>query len=180
MTQQSSSPDDTLLIGKIVAAFGIRGQVKMKSYTDHVDHLQRRIKTLYVGPKLQPYTLKAMLEHSPGLLILSLDGVTTREAAEDLRGSDVSILEREAAPLDEGEYFLHQLYGVAVVTEQGREIGKVREVLETGANDVLIVGRPGKPDGLIPMIHDVVQELDIPNGRLVVRLMHGLLEDEDA
>jgi 16S rRNA processing protein RimM len=67
-----------------------------------------------------------------------------------------------------------------VVTEQGREIGKVREVLETGANDVLIVGRPGKPDGLIPMIHDVVQELDIPNGRLVVRLMHGLLEDEDA
>jgi 16S rRNA processing protein RimM len=169
-----------MLIGKLVAAFGVRGQLKMKSYTNHVEHLRRRIRTLYVGPKLQPFTLTSLFEHKPGLLIVSLAGVDTREAADDLRGSDVSILEGEAAPLDEGEYFIHQLYGLAVVTEAGREIGKVREVLETGANDVLIVRRPGKADGLIPMIHDVVQDLDIAGGRVVVRLIGGLLDDEEA
>jgi len=167
-----------MLIGRIVSSFGIRGQVKMKSLTDNVEHLRRRIRTLYLGPKLQPYALKGLLEHKPGLLILTLDGVTTREAADDLRGSEVSILEREAAPLAEGEYFIHQLYGLEVVTEQGQPIGKVREVLETGANEVLVVSRPGKRDALIPMIHDVVQDLDIAGGRAVVRLIAGLIDDE--
>jgi 16S rRNA processing protein RimM len=180
MTEKSPSPDDTILIGRIVASFGVRGQVKMKAITANVDHLERRIRTLYIGPKLQPYTLKGLFEHKPGLLILSLDGVTTREQADDLRGSDVSILEREAAPLEEGEYFIHQLYGLEVVGEQGEPIGKVREVLETGANDVLVVSRPGKPDGLIPMIHDVVQDLDFANGRVIVRLIPGLLDGESA
>jgi 16S rRNA processing protein RimM len=180
MTEQSPSPDDTILIGQIVSSFGVRGQVKMKALTANIDHLRRRIRTLYVGPKLQPYTLKALFEHKPGLLILTLDGVTTREQADDLRGSEVSILEREAAPLEEGEYFIHQLYGLEVVNEQGEPIGKVREVLETGANDVLIVSRPGKPDALIPMIHDVVQELDIARGRVVIRPMPGLLDSGES
>jgi 16S rRNA processing protein RimM len=168
------------MVGQIVASFGVRGQVKMKSYTDNIDHLQRRIRTLYLGPKRQAYQLKAVHEHKPGLLILTLDGVTTREQADDLRGSEAFILEREAAPLQEGEYFIHQLYGLDVVTEQGQPLGKVREVLETGANEVLIVSRPGKPDGLIPMIHDVVQELDIAGGRVVVRLIEGLLDGESS
>jgi len=168
------------LIGEIVAAFGIRGQVKMKSYTDHVDHLRRRIRTVYVGPALQQHALKKVIEHKPGLLILTLDGVATREQAEALRGSEVSILERDAAPLEEGEYFIHQLYGLSVVTEDGVEIGKVREVLETGASEVLVVARPDQPDGLIPMIHDVVQQLDIAGGRVVVRLLEGLLETRET
>ena len=176
MTQQSPSPDDTILIGEVVAPFGIRGQIKVKSYTDHVEHLRRRIRVVYLGPKRQEYVLKGVIEHKPGLLVLSLGGVTTREEAEGLRGQEVSILDRDAAPLEEGEYFIHQLYGLSVVTEEGAEIGKVREVLETGANEVLIVTRPNQPDGLIPMIRDVVQELDIANGRVVVRLLEGLLD----
>ena len=179
MTEQTPTPDNTILVGQIVAAFGVRGQVKMKAITDQVDHLRRRIGTLYLGPKLQAYQLKRLLEHKPGLLVLTLGGVTTREQAEDLRGQEVAILESQAAPLAEGEYFIHQLYGLEVVTEQGQPIGKVREVLETGANEVLVVSRPGKRDALIPMIHDVVQDLDIAGGRAVVRLIAGLIDDED-
>ena len=176
MTEQTPTPDNTILIGQIVAAFGVRGQVKMKAITDQVDHLRRRVRTLYVGPKLQEYTLKSLIEHKPGLLILTLANVTTREQAEDLRGQDVAILESQAAPLEEGEYFIHQLYGLTVVSDQGEEIGKVRDVLETGANDVLVVARPGKSDGLIPMIHDVVQELDVAGGRVIVHVLEGLLD----
>jgi 16S rRNA processing protein RimM len=175
MTQQSPSPGETLLIGQIVAPFGVRGQVKMRSYTAHVDHLRRRIGVVYIGEDRREYALKGLIEHKPGLLILSLGGVTTHEGAEELRGQDVAIREHDAAPLEEGEYFIHQLYGLAVVAEDGAEIGRVREVLETGANEVLVVARPDQPDALIPMIHDVVQNLDIVGGRVVVRLIEGLL-----
>jgi 16S rRNA processing protein RimM len=180
MTQASPTEEDFLLIGEVVAPFGIRGQVKVKSYTDHIDHLRRRIHAVYLGPKHVSYPLKAVIEHKPGLLIVSLGGVTTRENAEALRGSEVAILEHEAAPLEDGEYFIHQLYGLKVVTEDGAEIGTVREVLETGASEVLVVTRLGQPDGLIPMIRDVVQELDIAGGRVVVRLLEGLLETREA
>jgi len=176
MTEPSPTSDNTILIGQIVTAFGVRGQVKMKAMTAQIDHLRRRIRTLYLGPKLQEYALKGLIEHKPGLLILTLANVTTREQAEELRGQDVAILESQAAPLEEGEYFIHQLYGLMVVTNQGEEIGKVREVLETGANEVLVVTRPGKPDGLIPMIHDVVQELDPASGRIVIHPIAGLLD----
>lgn len=168
------------MIGEVVAPFGVRGQVKVKSYTDNVEHLSRRIRTVYLGPKRQSYSLKGVFEHKPGLLIMTLGGVTKREQAEDLRRSEIAILEREAAPLDEGEYFIHQLYGLTVFTEDGVEIGKVREVLETGASEVLVVTRAGQPDGLIPMIRDVVQELDIAGGRIVIRLLEGLLETRET
>jgi 16S rRNA processing protein RimM len=175
MTQLSPSPDETLLIGQIVAAFGVRGQVKMRSYTTHVEHLRRHIRTIYLGAERRAYTLSDLFEHKPGLLILTLAGVATRNDAEDLRGQEVAIRESEAAPLEEGEYFIHQLYGLKVVAEDGTEIGRIKEVIETGANDVLIVTRPDQPEALIPMIHDVVQNLDISGGRVVVRLLDGLL-----
>jgi len=176
MAQQPLSPDDTLLIGEIVAPFGVRGQVKVRSYTDRVEHLQRHISSVFVGPDRREYTLRGVLEHKPGLLVLSLESVTTREDAENLRGQEVAIREREAAPLDEDEYFIHQLYDLKVVAEDGTEIGQVREVIETGANEVLVVARPGQSDALIPMIRDVVQDLDIAGGRVVVRPLEGLLE----
>src|SRR5688572_8434331 len=175
MTQQSPPTEETLLIGQVVASFGTHGQVKVRAYTAHVEHLRRRIKTVYLGPARQPYALQSVIEHKPGLLLLALGGVSTRDAAEDLRGQEVAIRESEAAPLESGEYFIHQLYGLTVVAEDGPTIGRVREVIETGANEVLVVARPDQPDALIPMIHDVVQDLDIPGGRVVVRLIEGLL-----
>ncbi|HEX5688787.1 MAG TPA: ribosome maturation factor RimM [Roseiflexaceae bacterium] len=175
MTNSLPSSDETLLIGQIVAPFGVRGQLKMRSYTAHVDHLRRRISTVYLGDKRRAYKLSSLFEHKPGLLILTLGGVDTREGAEDLRGQEVAIRESEAAPLEDGEYFIHQLYGLTVVDEAGAEIGRVKEVIETGANDVLIVTRPDQPEALIPMIHDVVQHLDIAGGRVVIRLLDGLL-----
>lgn len=175
MTQQPPAPDETLLIGAVVAPFGVRGQVKVRAYTAQIEHLRRRIRLVYVGPQRREYPLLKVIEHKPGLLVLSLGGVTSREAAEELRGQEIAIRESDAAPLEAGEYFIHQLYGLTVVTEDGATIGRVREVLETGANEVLVVARPAQPDALIPMIHDVIQHLDIPGGRVVVRLIEGLL-----
>jgi len=175
MTTSSQVPNELLLIGEIVAPFGVRGQVKVRSYTDRVEHLQRRIRFVYLSPEWQQVPLKNVVGHKPGLLIMTLSGVTKREQAEELRGTEVAIREQEAAPLEEDEYFLHQLYGLTVVNEAGETLGRVREVMETGANDVLVVQREGQSDALIPMIRDVVQELDVANSRIVIRPLEGLL-----
>jgi 16S rRNA processing protein RimM len=173
------------LIGRITAAFGLRGQVKMRALTDRPDHIEQHARQVYLGevptlaaprriPRYTPYALHTMSDHKPGILILTLEGVHTREQAEALRGAEVFIHQQDAAPLDEGEYYLHQLPGLRVETEAGEELGHVREVLETGANEVLVVARPGQKDMLLPVIRDVVQELDIAQGRVVVRLLEGL------
>ena len=176
MTEQSS-PDDYMLVGQIVGAFGIRGQIKLRSLTDNVDHLRRQIKALYIGPKRQEFKLKEAFEHKPGMLILTLEGVSSRIAAEELRGSEVTILEHQAAPLAVDEYFIHQLFGLEVRTEDGAVMGTVREVLQTGANDVLVVAREGKPEALLPIIHDVILSFNFAEKYVVVRPLEGLLSD---
>lgn len=175
MTETTPQSNEYVLVGEIVAAFGIRGQLKVRSLTDRVDHLRLKIKQIYVGPKHQVYQVKETFEHKPGLLIMTLDGVKSRTDAENLRGSEVAILEGQTAPLETDEYFLHDLYDMEVMLESGEPFGKVREVLQTGANDVLVVARPDQPDALLPVIHDVIVSMDTAQKRMVVRLIDGLL-----
>jgi 16S rRNA processing protein RimM len=167
--------DDLLLIGMIAAPFGVKGELKMKSLTDRPEQLGRRIRTIFVGKARTPRTIVKAYEHKPGLIVLSLQGVSDRDAAEELRGEEIYIKEADAAPLAEDEYFVHQLYGLRVLSDAGDEIGTVREVMTTGASDVLVVARKGQPDALIPVVRDFVAELDIPGGRVVIRPIEGLL-----
>lgn len=167
--------DDLLLIGYIAGPFGVRGQVKVKALTDRPDHIARHVRTLIIGKDRAEFTLKRLAEHKPGLLIADLQGVASREAADELRGAEIYIRAAEAAPLDADEFFLHDLPGLVVLTEDGQEIGKVREVLETGAGEILVITRPGQPDALVPMVRDFIVELDIPDGKVVIRPIEGLL-----
>jgi 16S rRNA processing protein RimM len=168
--------EELLLAGYIVGAFGIKGQLKLRLISDRPDHLERRVKTLYIGKQRQLYQLKSAFQHKSNLLIITLDGVSTRDDAEALRGSEVSIREQDAAPLAADEYFHHQLHNLQVVTENGESIGTVRDIVETGASDMLVIRRPGKTDALIPMVRDFIVELDIPAGRIVIRPIEGLLD----
>lgn len=167
--------EELLLIGQIGAPFGVRGQVKVKSFTDRPDHIARHVRTLLIGAERAAYTLRRLSVHKPGLLIAELQGVTTREAADELRGAEVYIRAAEAAPLAADEYFLHDLVGLEVQTAEGELIGKVREVLETGAGEVLVIARQGQSDALVPMVNDFIAELDIAGGKVVIRPIEGLL-----
>jgi 16S rRNA processing protein RimM len=171
-------PDELLLIGYVVAAFGMRGQFKLRAITDRPDYLQKRIRTIYIGTqyKYTPYQLHNVFQHKPQLLVMTVQGITKREHAEDLRGAEVFILETDAAPLGTDEYYIHQLYNLRVETTEGAILGYVQEVIATGSNEVLVVRRPDQPDALIPMIHDVVQTLDVVGQRIIIRLLPGLVE----
>ncbi|HMQ31951.1 MAG TPA: ribosome maturation factor RimM [Chloroflexaceae bacterium] len=173
----SSDSDDLLLIGQIAGPFGVKGQLKLKAFTDRPDHIARKVRTLYLqlGPERAEHTLTRLHEHKPGLLLLSLKGVATRDAADELRGAEVYIRASDAAPLAEDEYYLHELVGLEAVTADGQPLGKVREVLETGAGEVLVIARPGQPDALVPMVRDFIARLDIPGGQVVISPIEGLL-----
>ncbi|WP_129627735.1 ribosome maturation factor RimM [Candidatus Oscillochloris fontis] len=169
------SPDDLLLIGAIAGPFGIKGQIKLKSFTDNPDYLRRHLRTIFVGKKLVPYNLTKLHEHKPGVLILTLSEVETREAVDELRGSEVFIRQSDAAPLAKDEYYLHDLIGLQVSTDDGHAIGTVREIIQTGVHEVLIVTRSGQPDALIPLVREFVVNLDLADRQVVIRPIEGLL-----
>jgi len=111
-------------------------------------------------------------------LLLKLGGCDDRNGADELRGMLVQIPLKEAAPLEEGEYYHFQLIGVRVETESGEWLGQVVEVLETGANDVYVVRGPWG-EVLLPAVNDVILELDLELRRMVVHLLPGMLAEDE-
>lgn len=162
-----------LLIGQISKPHGVRGEVHVVPYTD-VPERFTWLKEVYVGrdePRRVPVVQVRV--HNERIL-LRLAGYEDRDAAETLRGAWLQVPEAEAIPLEEGEYFLFQLEGLEVVTDTGERLGKLVEVLETGANNVFrIMGESGEV--LLPDIDEVILEIDFDNGRMLVHLLPGLL-----
>jgi 16S rRNA processing protein RimM len=113
------------------------------------------------------------------MMLLQLEGVADRDAAERLRGALVQIAIQDALPLDEGEYYEYQVVGIEVETEAGEPLGEIVEVLNLPeANDVFVVaGERGEV--LLPVTQEVVVDLDLEARRLVVHLLPGLLDDEE-
>ncbi|MFU1850434.1 ribosome maturation factor RimM, partial [Enterococcus faecium] len=79
----------------------------------------------------------------------------------------------------ENEYYYHEIIGLTVIDEQARELGKIKEILSPGANDVWVVQRKGKKDALIPYIESVVKQIDLDKGEVHIEIPEGLLDDED-
>jgi 16S rRNA processing protein RimM len=107
--------------------------------------------------------------------LLKITGVDSREAAQELVGSTLYIPDSEAVELPAGMYFWHQIIGLTVKSTDGVDLGRVTQILETGANDVYVVeGSQGEV--LIPATQEVVHSIDVPAGVITIELMEGLLE----
>ena len=169
--------DDLLLVGLVAAPFGVRGLLKVKAFTDRPDHIARHARTIYlkIEDQLDPYLLAQLYEHKPGILIMALRGVQDRDQADALRGAELYVQSSDAAPLEEGEYFLHQLVGLNVTTVAGEQVGTVREVLSSGAGETLLITRPGQSDAMVPMVRAFIAHLDLEARQVVIRPIEGLL-----
>ena len=159
-----------LFVGRITSPFGIRGEVRAMLDTEFPERLVGR--PVYLGPEHRRIEVEQVrLHRREGLLKIA--GVDTPEAADALRGQDLFVATADAAPLPEGRYYHHQIIGLQVVTVDGRPFGEVRDVLSRPANDVYVVEHEGR-EALIPAIADVVKQIDIENGRMVIELIDGL------
>jgi len=172
-------PDGHMAVGRMIGAHGLTGEVRVELHTDFPERFAPG-STILLGEELRPYAIEGTREHR-GMILLVLAGVTDRTMAEDLRGEWLFIPETAAMPLAEGEYWVHDIIGLAVTDESGLPIGRVTDVLQTGANDVYIIApqetiNRGK-ELLIPATAEVVQQVDIAGGTMTIRLIPGLLEE---
>jgi 16S rRNA processing protein RimM len=172
-SEGSTSEPEFLVVGQIVRPHGVRGEVGMKIITAYPDRLSQ-IETIYLGPEHHPYLVTKMRRHSEGMLV-QLDGVSGRDAAEALRGLFVHIHIDDAVPLEEGEYYLFQIEGIRVMTDAGQELGRLTDLIETGANDVYVITTPASQEILLPAIPEVIQQVDIAAGIMTVHLLEGLV-----
>lgn len=174
-------PDGYLVIGQITSAHGLRGELSIELHTDFPERFQSGI-TVYMGDKLQPTQIVHARPHKSSML-LRLDGIETRDDAERMRGIWLYIPEDEASELEEGSYWIHDIVGLQVVSDDGIELGEISDVMPTGANDVYIIQpAPGinrDRELLLPAVAEVIRNVDLENGIMTVTLLPGLLEKDD-
>ena len=166
------SAADWIAVGRIVGAFGVRGQLKVVP-TGRSPERFRQLERLYVGETHDHYEIEHCQVRRTEVL-LKLKGIDTREAAIAQRYVYVYVPESEALALPPGEYFVHQIVGLQVLTTAGEDLGTVEEVLSTGANDVYVVPGP-RGEVLIPALKTVIRTIDLATGQLIVELPPGLL-----
>ena len=156
------------VVGTIIGTHGISGELKVLLTTDEPEHLLT-IKRVYVGEDQHARRVLSARLHDR-FALMRLKGIGTPEAGLELRGQQVRIAGTDARPLQAGEYYLYQLIGLRAFDESGQEVGTVTDIMETGANDVLVVApADGGKDQLYPNHPDVVLEIKPDEGRLVVR-----------
>lgn len=162
--------------GKIVNTHGIAGEIKMLYYADSPDFFSK-IKTLYLKNGEQLH-IKSIRQHK-GALILRIEGTDSVEKAEKLKNSDVYIKREDAPPLPDGRYYIKDILGLCVYLDDGRMLGRVSEVFATGSNDVYDVVNDIGKHFYIPVIDEVVKNIDINGGRIDITPIEGLIDDAD-
>jgi len=157
-----------LVVAKIVAPFGARGEVKAEVWTDHPDRLAERTTVFLGGEDEEPraYALRGVRFHQKRAL-LSFVGYDDRTAAESLRGLLVQVPSSEVPPPPPGSFYVHQIIGLEAWGTDGVLLGKVVAVITTGSNDVYTV-QGGKGEILVPAVPHFVREVDLEHGRLIV------------
>lgn len=154
-----------------MAPWGLRGEIKVEVLSDYPQRFVPKARVLVKGVPLEIERSRA----GAAALVLKLASIDSREQAEGLRDQLLEVPASELMPLQPGEYFVHQVLGLQVVTTEGRDLGQVTEVLRTGSNDVYLV-RQGSQEFLIPAIADVVQQIDLDARQMVIEVVPGLLE----
>lgn len=169
-------PDDTAVeVGTLGAPHGLRGQLRFWPHQPGAPSLEAgRAVLLERSGTWQAATVTDIASHGRGML-LTLDGVHDRDIAASLTGMRLLVGRADLPEIADDEFYHHELHGFAVVTVDGRALGTIAETFTTGLNDVWVV-REGEREHLIPVIADVVREIDRDGRRVVIEPMPGLLD----
>lgn len=163
-------------IGQIVNTFGIKGQVKVMPYTDGIKRFDE-LKQIYIDKKnqLQLFQIEQVSYHKD-MVILKLKGIDTIEEAEKYRNCYLKIDRKDAKKLPEGTYYIADLLGLEVYTNDGKELGKLVDIYNSGSCDIYVVKDDNGKQILLPNIPDLKKEIDLVNEKIVVYPIKGLLD----
>ena len=165
-------------VGKIVNTHGVKGEVRIVSTTDFADERYEKGNKLYIFKEKQSEPVEVTVashRRHKNFDLLTFEGYQNVNDVEQDKNCEVKIPEEQLTDLEDGEFYFHEIIGCTVKTEDGVEVGTVKEILTPGANDVWVVKKGGK-EVLIPYIDDVVQSIDIDEKEIVITVMEGLLD----
>ena len=166
--------EDLLQVGVITSTHGIRGEVKVFPTTDDPNRFRKLKQVILDTGKEQLDMEIASVKFFKNQVIVKFKGIDDINDVEKYRKAGIYVTRENAVPLGENEYFIADLIGLKVISDDEEELGVIDDVLQTGANDVYIVKKEQTPDLLIPAIKDCIKNVNIEEGTMIVHLLPGL------
>ncbi len=163
-----------MVTGRVIKPYGVRGWVKVEVLTTNPLRFQAGSAFILEGRERESRLVVEEVGEMRGALLVKFRGLEDREQAEELTGCRLLITTEEVGEAPPDSLWEHQVIGLEVRTRDGKFLGEVEELLETGANDVLVVR--GETECLIPMIGEVIKEIDLEDGVIIIEPLPGLLE----
>jgi 16S rRNA processing protein RimM len=172
--------EDFIAIGRISKPHGVKGEIRIAYFNPENPHVFSHYQMIYLqGDEqgLRPYRLLAVRPHKQ-FILAQLEGIQSRAEAEKLKGKVVFIDPAALPPLEADEYYWQDILGMRVVSEQGEDMGTIKEIVPTGSNDVYVVQK-GAQEFLIPATKDIIIRIDIEGRMMTIRPLEGLLQQDD-
>ena len=170
--------ENLLQVGIITTTHGIKGEVKVYPTTDDPKRFTAGMELLLDTGKEQLPVHVAHVTFFKNMVILKFREFNSINDVEIFRTKSLYVTREQAVPCEENEYFIADLLGLTVCSDTGVTLGRISDVLQTGANDVYVVERQGAKDLLLPAIHDCIRSIDVEKGCMVVHVLEGLLDEE--
>ena len=168
--------EDLLQAGVITTTHGIRGEVKVFPTTDDVHRFEDLDSVLLdTGREYMELEIENV-KYFKQYAILKFKEIDNINDIEKYKGRSLYVTRDQAIPLEEDEYYIADLIGLDIYLENGEKFGVLKDVMETGANDVYIVETEEGKEVLIPAIHECVLDIDVEENRMEIHLMDGLLD----
>jgi len=166
---------NNLEIGQIVNTFGIKGFVKVNPFVDDISRFDDLEKVFVKSNKeIKEYKVEEVKYHK-NMVLIKFKGIDRVEDAELLRNSYLEVDRENAIELEEGEYFIADLLGVDVITDENKALGKLEDIFNTGSNDIYVVKSEDGKQLLLPAISEVIKEINLEEKKIVVHLIEGLI-----
>lgn len=164
-----------LEIGQIVNTFGIKGMVKVKPFTDDIRRFDRLEKVYIEKQKVkEKYEIEEVKYHKE-MVLIKFKGIDNPEQANLLRNCYLLVNREDEEPLEEGRYYIVDMIGLEVYTEEGDLLGNLEDIYNTGSNDIYVVRDELGKQILLPAIKEVIKSVDIDDRKLIVHLLPGLI-----
>lgn len=160
-----------MVVGRVIRPHGSDGAIRVQPHSDNPVRFQVGSNLTVAGRTLAVSDFRTL---PGGYALLRLEGLESVDAVRPLAGQWLVAPEEPVPDLPPGEYYHYQLVGLSVVTDQGEGLGTLQEVLVTGGNDVYVVQSASGEEILLPAISQVIKEVDLPAGRMLVHLIDGL------
>ena len=164
-----------LEIGQIVNTFGIKGMVKVKPFTDNIERFSN-LEKIYIKNKSGQTEYKIQeVKYHKNMVLIKFEGIENPEQADLLRNSYLMVDRETEEPLEVGRYYIVDMIGLDVFTDDNEYLGKLEDIYNTGSNDIYVVKNELGKQVLLPAIEDVIKNIDMDNKKVIVHLIPGLV-----